>query len=306
MASVPTQMKAVQISKTGGIDVLDHTSVQVPSLGEGQILVKNEFAGINFIDTYFRTGLYKAPQFPLILGREGAGQVVSAHDSVANNASLKAGTKVVYMCGPDAGSYSEYTAVNARMAIPIPDGISTKTAAAALLQGLTAWTMIRESANVQAGQWTLVHAAAGGVGLLLCQMLKAVGAKVVGTASTDEKCALAKKNGAEWTVKSGDDLVSKAKEITGEHGFDAIFDGVGKTTFQADLEMIAMKGHLISFGNAVSHYRHETRRKNSLLQLTCQHTVGGCRSSQHLAIRTKECITLTSGSVWIHSGEGRL
>ncbi|KAH7159760.1 hypothetical protein B0J13DRAFT_433194 [Dactylonectria estremocensis] len=245
MASIPSTMKAVQISQNGGVEVLDYNDVPVPTLAEGQVLVKNEYAGLNYIDTYFRSGLYKVPQFPQTLGREGAGEVVAAHASVS---SIPVGARVVFM--GTYGTYGEYSAVAAADAIVIPDALSTDKAAAAYLQGLTAWTFVREAGEVKAGQWVLVHAAAGGVGNLLVQMLRAVGAKTIGTASTEEKCALARKNGAGWTVNSNDDVVAKVKEITGGHGVDVIFDGVGKSTFDADLEMIAPKGHLVSFGNA--------------------------------------------------------
>ncbi|GAO19266.1 uncharacterized protein UV8b_04980 [Ustilaginoidea virens] len=245
MAPVPSLMKSVQISKTGGVDVLElKDDVPVPTLSSGQVLVKNAYAGVNFIDTYFRTGLYPA-SLPLTLGREAAGEVVAADSSVA--AHVPVGTRVVYM---GESTYAQYTAVEAAKVVAIPDNVTTADAAAVYLQGLTAWTFIREAANVRPGQWTLVHAAAGGVGLLLVQMLRSVGAKVIGTASTQEKCDLARKNGAEWTVNSNEDVVSKVKEITGGHGVDAIFDGIGAATFDADLDMIAMKGHLLSFGNA--------------------------------------------------------
>jgi NADPH2:quinone reductase len=241
-------MKAIQISKVGGVEVLEHKDVAVPSPAKGQVLVRNEFAGVNYIDTYFRTGLYPAT-LPLILGREASGQVVSSEST-----SFPAGTRVVYMSGE---TYAQYTAVDESKVIAIPDGLKTEDAATVFLQGLTAWTLIREAANVQAGQWTLVHAAAGGVGQLLVQMLKHVGAKVIGTASTQEKCDLAQKLGAQWTVNSKEDVAAKVNEITGGHGVDAIFDGVGAATFFDDLKMIAMKGHLVSFGNAVS--RENTR-----------------------------------------------
>jgi NADPH2:quinone reductase len=242
-------MKAVQFSRTGGVEVLEHNDVPVPTPAEGHVLVRNRFGGVNFIDTYFRTGLYKAPSLPMTLGREAAGEVVAAHPSVSGPLATP-GTRVVYMA---PGSYAQYTSVPADKLSVVPDNVELDVAAAVLLQGLTALTLIREAAVVQPGQWTLVHAAAGGVGLLLVQMLRAVGAKVIGTASTEEKCALARKHGAEWTVNSHDDLVAKVKEITNGHGVDAIFDGVGKATFEADLQMIAMKGHLVSFGNAVCH-----------------------------------------------------
>lgn len=242
-------MKAVQIPQNGGVEVLEYTSIAVPKPGADQVLVRNDYAGINFIDTYFRTGLYKAPQFPLRMGREGAGEVVATGSGSVNGITV--GQKVVYMSAA-AGSYAEYSTVDAKDVIAIPDGISTEQAAASYLQGLTAWTFIREAGEVKPGQWVLVHAAAGGVGTLLVQMLRAVGAKVIGTASTEDKRATARENGAEWTVDSHGDVAAKVKEITGGHGVDVIFDGVGKVTFDADLEMIALKGHLISYGNAVS------------------------------------------------------
>lgn len=238
-------MKAVQISRNGGVEALEHVSVPVPKLSAGQILVRNHFAGVNYIDTYFRSGLYPTAKFPLILGREGAGEVVESDSS-----SIPVGSRVVFM--GTYGTYAEFSAVAARDAVVIPEGLSTDKAAAAYLQGLTAWTFVREAGEVKAGQWVLVHAAAGGVGSLLVQMLRAVGARTIATASTEEKLALARKNGAEFTVNSHDDIVAKVKEITGGHGADVIFDGVGKATFDADIELIAQKGSLVSFGNAVS------------------------------------------------------
>ncbi|KAF9872311.1 zinc-binding dehydrogenase [Colletotrichum karsti] len=247
MATHPETMSAIRVPRTGGVEVLTHeTSVPVPApSAEGQVLVRNEYAGVNYIDTYFRTGLYAAP-LPQTLGREGAGVVASVHPSVTG---FKAGDRVVYM-GPFA-SYATYSLVPADKLLRVPDALPTDKAAAALLQGLTAWTFIREAGVVEKGEWVLVHAAAGGVGLQLVQMLRAVGAKVIGTTSSDEKCALAKKNGAEWVVNSKtQDLVAEVKKITGGHGADVIFDGVGKATFDSDLEMAARKGRLVVFGNA--------------------------------------------------------
>ncbi|KAL7800189.1 hypothetical protein V8C37DRAFT_8530 [Trichoderma ceciliae] len=248
MASIPATMKAVQMAKNGGPEVLEYTDIAVPTLSGGQVLVKNHFAGINYIDTYFRSGLYPAPFLPLTMGREASGEIVAAHDSVSGFAP---GTRVAFMAGGASATYAEYTAVDADKVVAIPDGLSSEEAAAIYLQGLTAWTFIREAGEVKPGQWTFVHAAAGGVGTLLVQMLKSVGAKVIATASTDEKLALAGKYGADHLINSNDDdIVGKVKEITSGHGIDAIFDGVGKATFDADLQMIALKGHLISFGNA--------------------------------------------------------
>lgn len=242
MPPIPRTMKAIQITETGGPSILQLKDVPVPEPSASQVLVKNEFSGVNYIDTYFRTGLYPA-QLPIILGREAAGTVVASQSS-----QVPVGTRVVYM---SMGTYAQYSAVELSSVIQIPEDLSTEKAVAVYLQGLTAWTLIKEAANVQKGQWVLVHAAAGGVGLLLVQMLRSIGAKVIGTASTEEKRELAQAKGAEWTIDSSEDVVAKVKEITGGHGIDAIFDGVGQATFDADLEMIALKGHLVSFGNAV-------------------------------------------------------
>lgn len=160
------------------------------------------------------------------------------------------GDKVGYL--HDA-TYAAYTAVPEWKAHVLPAGITTQTAAASLLQGLTALSFVREAASVKAGQWTLVHAAAGGVGTNLCQMLRAVGARVIGTAGGEEKMQLARENGAEFVIDSrSGDLVGEVMRITNGHGVDVVFDGVGKATFDKDLEVVARKGTIVSFGNAVS------------------------------------------------------
>ncbi|KAH7353556.1 quinone oxidoreductase [Plectosphaerella cucumerina] len=248
-SNLPSAIPAVQISKTGGPEVLTYTeNAPLPKLAENQVLVRNAFAGVNFIDTYFRTGLYATPpeNFPLTLGREASGTVAAVHPSVT---SLAVGDKVVYMGG--VGTYAAYSAVPAALVLRVPDGLALDTAAASLLQGLTAWTFVREAGVVQPGEWVLVHAAAGGVGGLLVQMLSALGAKVIATAGSDEKCALAREKGAGWTVNSrGDGILDQVKEITGGHGVDVIFDGVGKATFDLDIQLAARKGRLVVFGNA--------------------------------------------------------
>ncbi|EKG16695.1 Alcohol dehydrogenase superfamily zinc-containing [Macrophomina phaseolina MS6] len=246
--SLPSTMKGVIIEKTGGTEVLQYkTDLPVPQPKAGEVLVKNDFIGINYIDTYFRTGLYPAPSFPYILGREAAGLIV-ATGSDGELHGLKTGDRIAWM---GQGAYAEYTAIPVSHATKVPEGVSSDVAAAALLQGLTALTLIREAHPVKKGDWVLVHAAAGGVGLWLCQLLKAVGARTIGTASTEEKIELAKKNGAEVLINySKDDVVEKVKEVTGGQGVAAVFDGVGKATFDISLESVARKGSLISFGNA--------------------------------------------------------
>lgn len=200
-------------------------------------------------NSYFRSGVYAPPSFPYILGREGSGTIAAVGSNVPSD--LKAGSRVAYM-GTQA--YAEYTPVNGKDIIPIPDSIDTKIAAAAPLQALTALTLIREAYPVQKGDWVLVTAAAGGVGLWLCQFLRAVGARTIATASTEEKRQLAKENGAEvlleYHEEDRDVFVKKVLEITGGEGVHAVFDSVGKDTFDSSLAVVRRKGTMVSFGNA--------------------------------------------------------
>ena len=245
-------MKAVQINKNGGIEVLEYTDVPVPEIKEGQVLIKNNIIGLNYIDTYFRSGLYPPPAgFPLVLGREAAGTIVAVGSGDIDS-SLKVGERAVYL---GTAAYAEYTAAPAFHTFALPSSISDETAAASLLQGLTALTLIRDAHAVQKGDWVLVHAAAGGMGLWLCQLLKALGARTIGTASTPEKREIASKAGAEVVLEYPETMgteafVAKVKELTGGKGVPVVFDGVGKTTFDVDLEVVALKGSVISFGNA--------------------------------------------------------
>lgn len=209
---------------------------------------------------YFRTGLYKAP-LPLITGKEAAGTILATGPSHPATHPLQPGVRVAYVADH---AYAALTAVPASSATPIPDGLPTKTAAASLLQGLTALTFVRNVAGLQLpspfkegeeGPWVLVHAAAGGTGSVLVQLLAAHGARVIGTAGSEAKCAIARANGAGWVVDSSHgsgEVVKKVLEITGGKGVDVIFDGVGKATFDGDLEMVARKGTVAVFGNAVS------------------------------------------------------
>jgi NADPH:quinone reductase-like Zn-dependent oxidoreductase len=198
------------------------------------------------INRYFRSGLYPAPGFPYILGREGAGTVVKLGAGAAHD--FKVGDEVVWM---GESGYAEYTTVPAAKAIKLPSGVNAKVAAAALLQGLTALTLIREAHHVNKGDWVLVHAAAGGTGSWLVQLLHAVGANIIGTASTEEKIALAQKAGATHMINyTKEDVKTKVLELTNGEGCIAIFDGVGKDTFDLSLDVVARKGSLVSFGNA--------------------------------------------------------
>ncbi|GAP86073.1 putative quinone oxidoreductase protein [Rosellinia necatrix] len=247
MAPVPSTMKAVYITKTGGTEVLEYkTDVPVPTPIDSNLLVKNDFVGVNFIDTYFRTGLYPAPQFPYTLGREGEGTVVAVGNG--DTLGMKVGDRVAYM---GESAYAEFTSVPAAKAVQVPASFAPGTAAAALLQGLTALTLVREAHAVRAGDWVLVHAAAGGTGLLLCQLLRAVGANTIGTASTPAKAELARAAGAAHVIDYGrEDVRARVAELTGGQGCAAVFDGVGRSTFDVSLDCVARKGSLVSFGNA--------------------------------------------------------
>ncbi|KAJ4301652.1 NADPH:quinone reductase [Kalmusia sp. IMI 367209] len=249
-ASLPKTMKGVWIEKTGGTEVLQYKEdIPVPELKDGEVLVKNEYIGINYIDTYFRSGIYPLPHTPYILGREGSGTIAALGPNTPSD--LQLGTRVTYM-GQHA--YAEYTPVPSKTTIPIPDSIPTKTAAAALLQALTAVTLIREAHPVQKGDWVLVTAAAGGVGLWLVQLLKAVGARTIAAASSAEKRELAKKNGAEVVVEYHEEdrekFTKEVLELTGGEGVHAVFDSVGKATFDSSLATVRRKGSMVSFGNA--------------------------------------------------------
>lgn len=215
------------------------------------MLVKNTYSGINYIDTYLRSGLYPSPSFPYTLGYEGEGKVVAIGNNTAGGFAV--GDYVGYI---HSDSQAEYTVVDADRTVKIPQEIEEGILAASLIQGITALSMIKESYPVKKGDVVLVHAAAGGVGLWLLQLLRHIGAaKIIATASTEEKLAAAKQHGAthviNYSATDGEDWVSRVKEITKEDGgVMAVFDGVGKATFDGDLEVLARKGSLVSFGNA--------------------------------------------------------
>ncbi|KAI1798102.1 NAD(P)-binding protein [Ganoderma leucocontextum] len=253
--SLPSTIAAIGINKTGDFDVIEKLELPAPQNAPTNVLIKVEYAGVNFIDTYFRKGLYPVAQFPLALGREAAGVIVAlpTDENVLNNEEyklrgLKVGGKVAGTC---TGAFSEYVTVPWNKTYALPDGVSTRDAAAGLLQGATALTFATEAYNVQKGDVVLVHTVAGGLGLIFAQLIKARGATVIGTTSTPEKAALAKAHGADHVILyTQEDTVQRVLEITGGQGVHAIFDGVGKDTFEADFKMIRRKGTLVSVGNA--------------------------------------------------------
>ncbi|KZT27673.1 NAD(P)-binding protein [Neolentinus lepideus HHB14362 ss-1] len=253
--SYPSTVKAVTIAKAGGFDVLEVTEQPFPLVTPESIVVKVDYVGVNFIDTYFRQGLYPIQKFPCILGMEAAGTIVGlpTDSEVLNNEQYKLrgfqkGSKVAVQA---FGTHASYVAVPWTKAFPVPSSVSTLTAAAGLLQGLTANTFMTEAYDVKKGDTVLIHTVAGGLGLIMAQYAKNRGATVIGTTSTPEKAELAKKHGADHVILyKNEDTVKRVLEITNGKGVEAIFDGVGKDTFESDFEMIARKGTIISVGNA--------------------------------------------------------
>ncbi len=238
-------MLAIQALRTGGPEVLEAVDLPVPSPGPGQILVRHHAVGLNFIDTYHRSGLYPMTM-PAVLGLEAAGVVEALGEGVTR---FKAGDRVAY--NGTLGAYAEAAVVPADRAVKAPDGVTLETAAAALLKGMTAEFLVRRCHKVEPGQTVLVRAAAGGVGSILVQWAKALGATVIATVGSEAKAALARGHGADHVILYGEeDLAARVLEITGGRGVAAVYDGVGKDTFEASLKSLGRRGVLVTFGNA--------------------------------------------------------
>ena len=232
-------MKAVYVEQPGGVENLKYADQPNPAPGPGQALVKIAAAGVNFIDVYFRTGLYPA-QPPIVLGNEGAGTIEAVGPDVAN---VKPGDRVAYAMA--RGSYAEYAVVPAWQLVKLPDSVDFQTAAAAMLQGMTAHYLTHSTYPLKPGDSCLIHAAAGGMGLLLIQMAKMRGARVIGTVGNEEKARKAKDTGAdEVIVYTKEDFAAKAK------GMHVVYDSVGKSTFMSSLDCLRPRGMMVSFGNA--------------------------------------------------------
>lgn len=237
-------MEAVQFARTGGPEVLTWQVADVAVPGPGEVLVRHTAIGLNFIDTYHRSGLYPLA-LPSGLGLEAAGVVEAAGAGVA----LTPGTRIGYCWGP-IGAYATHRVIAADRVVTLPDTVSDDMAAAALLKGCTTEFLVERCARVEAGQWALVPAAAGGVGLLLVQWLKAVGAIVVAVAGSASKLELARAHGADHALLQAGDVAGEVRRLTGGRGVDVVFDGVGAATFSASLDSLKRRGLLISFGNA--------------------------------------------------------
>ena len=238
-------MRAIVISEFGGPAVLRLESVPVPDPGPGQVRLKIEAAGLNFIDVYQRLGLYRL-RLPAVLGMEAAGTVDVIGPEVPD---LEPGTRVAYAM--HSGAYAEYAVVPAGRLVPIPEEIETRQAAAVMLQGMTAHYLAHSTYPLRPGQTVLIHAAGGGVGQLLVQLAKRNGARVIGTASTEEKAALARKAGAdEMILYTQADFEEEVKRLTGGKGVHVVYDSVGETTFEKGLRCLKPRGYMVLFGQS--------------------------------------------------------
>ena len=237
---------AVRIHETGGPEVLRWEAVDVPDPGPGEAVVRQTAAGLNFIDVYFRTGLYPAPSLPATIGNEGAGVVEAVGAGVTG---VAAGDRVAYCMS--LGAYAQRRIVASKRLVKLPDGISDEQAAAVMLKGCTVQYLIRRTHAVRPGETVLFHAAAGGCGLIACQWLKHLGATVVGTVGTREKAALAKAHGCDHPIVYTEEcFVDRVRELTGGEGVPVVYDSVGRDTFDDSLRCLRPRGLMVSFGNA--------------------------------------------------------
>ncbi|HTQ07862.1 MAG TPA: quinone oxidoreductase [Polyangiaceae bacterium] len=237
--------RAVLVTRTGGPEVLELGTIELPPPGPGEALVRHTVIGVNMIDAYHRSGLYKLA-LPTVIGTEAAGIV----EAIGPGTGLAVGTRVGY-AGTAPGAYAEARIMPADRLVRLPDDISDETAAAVLLKGMTAEFLIRRTFAVRPGNTVLLHAAAGGVGLIAGQWLKALGARVIGVVGTEEKAKLAREHGCADVLMSGkDDIAARVRALTAGRGVDVVYDSVGKATFAASLDSLAPRGMLVAFGNA--------------------------------------------------------
>ena len=239
-------VNAILIRETGGADVLKYEQVELGQPKAGEARIRHEAVGLNFIDVYFRTGLYKAPQLPFIPGQEGAGTVVAVGEGVTN---VKVGDRVAYTGA--MGSYADERLIAADRLVKVPENMDLRLAASMMLKGMTAYYLINLTYKVQKGDTILIHAAAGGVGQIAGQWAKHLGATVIGTAGSQEKIDLALSLGYDHVINyAQDNFVEKVKEITGGKGLPVVYDSVGKDTFPASLDVLQPRGLFVSYGNA--------------------------------------------------------
>ncbi|MGB0671631.1 MAG: quinone oxidoreductase family protein [Rhodospirillales bacterium] len=238
---------AIRIHQTGGPEEFKWEEVQVGDPGPGEVRLEQSVVGLNYIDVYHRTGLYPLPAMPAIIGLEAAGRVTAIGDGVTE---VGVGDRVAY-AGVPPGAYATERLIPAHRLIKMPDSISDRTAGAMMLQGMTAQYLLRRTAQVGEGDWILVHAAAGGVGLMLCQWARHLGARVIGTAGSPEKAALAKENGCDFPILyRTENFVDRVAEFTDGEKCKVVYDAIGKDTFEDSLASLAPMGMMVSYGNA--------------------------------------------------------
>jgi len=238
--------QAIIIEQTGGPEVLQYTDIPMPQPGPGEVLIEQKAAGLNFIDVYFRTGLYNTA-LPFIPGVDGAGVVIALGEGVTGFAE---GERIAYASRP-LGSYSTHRTMPANRIVKLPDHIDFDTAAGCMTKGMTAEYLLNRTYPVQPGETILFHAAAGGVGLIACQWAKALGATIIGTVGTEEKAELARAHGCDHTILYNEEnIVERVMEITEGKGVPVVYDSVGQATFEASLDCLQKRGTMVSFGNA--------------------------------------------------------
>ncbi len=237
------ETRAIRMRVTGGVDVLAEEAVILPNHGPGDVLIRNTVVGLNFIDTYHRTGLYPV-SLPFTPGVEGVGVVEAVGSEVSR---LKPGDRVAYLGG---GAYAHHVIQPARVVVKLPDEVNDEDAAAVFLKGLTAWMLLFEVCRVRPGDAALVWAAAGGVGSLLVPWAASMGVRVIAVTSTGEKAARVRANGASETVLSGEDVAARVRELTGGQGVAVAYDSVGRTSLDASLGALRTRGHFVTYGNA--------------------------------------------------------
>ena len=239
--------RAIRIHQTGGPEVMRWEDIEVGAPGPGEIRIQHEAVGLNYIDVYFRTGLYPAPSLPFSPGMEGAGVVEAVGEDVE---SLVVGDRVAY-AAPPVGAYAQVRLMPAEKVVKVPDGIDSRQAAAMMLQGMTVEYLLRRTYPVRSGDTVLLHAAAGGVGLIACQWAKHLGATVIGTVGSDEKAELARAHGCDHPiVYTRENFTERVREITGGAGVPVVYDSVGRDTFEGSLDCLRPRGMLVSFGQS--------------------------------------------------------
>lgn len=292
-------MKAIRVHTPGGPEALKLDEIPDPTPKDGEAVVRVEAAGLNFIDVYFRTGLYKGASFPFTLGQEAAGTVAAVGPGVAE---IAVGDRVAW--SGVQGAYAELAAVPAARLVKLPEGLSARQGAAAMLQGMTAHYLACSTYPLQPGDTCLVHAAAGGVGQLLCQIAKLRGTRVIGTASTEEKARLARNAGADYVILyTQQDFVAEVKRLTEGRGVQVVYDGVGRETFDKGLDCLARRGMMVLFGGSsgpVPPFDPQTLNAKGSLFLT--------RPSLTHYIATREELVERAGDVlgWIAEGKLKL